>query len=1239
MTKYSYNISPTAPIEDEHFGNLETVDSDLLESYEINNTFDIGTDFIVANFYELDNTLIHSDEYYENYSIVDGGISNNPNKVERISIDVEKDVKSYSLANKDLKVSYNFLNNPYTGQRSAEDFYIEAISPDKTEVRVVSLSLDKTSVKVATDILIKRLTESSNHLELRIYTGDTTFRNILNVSIEEYKETYAVLLKLYKPLNGTLKVKDTLSIVEHVSDPIAFEVNVDITVEKVTPPTLKGANFNVAIEVEATAPSQYLNYEELFSSPTTNTNRELSSKYNEKSAKISIDYTDFENFINFSSATERLANFKYKLQLLESHQANIDIALAIPTAVAGVASTQLHYEKLIKGIVDNFDHYEKHLYFEKGDECWPKAAGDKPYVNLGTSTTVGATTYTWYNNMLKVADSFDASNPDLLLNTVPSFLRDDSANAPYEMFIHMIAQHFDNLWIYTKNVNTKYNADNRLDTGVSKDLVEDLLRNFGVKLYTSNKSTEDLFKYFTKNTYDTSSEDTGTNPIDLILSGEQQVSQNDYQKEIYKRLYHNLPLLMKSKGTERGLRALVNCFGIPSDVLTIKLYGGQSTSASTYLGDEKPFTSSLDKIRIVDTVNLTEGSTLSESTSILKNSNELSQDLHRLEVGFSPTDNVNSYIVDQIGATTVNIDDLIGDPRDTVTNSYGALNTYANTILGDLTKYDVKDFIRLIKFFDNVIFRMIKDFVPARTVTDTGIIIKPHLLEKNKAKSVKLEVTQPEYYTEVEVGTVEGSHGESVKHTTSHEYKIDTPIAVNVTKHDKQHEEVKYTGEFSGGNIKASDGELNRDNSIKRVDSMDLFYNIGVYELPTVTCTVEALQSGNYLYSTPGANISLSSLFFGLDSSWTVSTSNGTPITLPYFTSTSVNNYDTQTLTAVNSSCPTVTSTIVYVNCNYSVNTSQSIYTNIDPTYDLEDWFNIPQGAVVVYKVDGTVVSPQYSFSGTIGNTQTLSIEDTTNPLCGAEVEVTLTNCELLTANNVNLWNIVADTTTTSPGEVQLSTVFTDASNSTTYEVRYRVTTEPVIKYGVSTVYQENTPWTAVDSGLLYGTHPYKYLKVDWMNHKTAAESEIPTSPSSNIQELKLNDTIQIQIRATEPGIGNCTVISDLLEIANGTTTFSPGTPVDLGFASGAPITITPQTATNSHPQAAYDLCTSSTVTTYYVNRHLIGDIDQYDLKEDVSGTNAGAGYYKLPSSNKTHYRNASGDWNDISYPFLPINC
>ena len=45
-------------------------------------------------------------------------------------------------------------------------------------------------------------------------------------------------------------------------------------------------------------------------------------------------------------------------------------------------------------------------------------------------------------------------------------------------------------------------------------------------------------------------------------------------KEIYKRIYHNLPYLLKTKGTRRGLRALINCFGISDTILKIKEYGG-----------------------------------------------------------------------------------------------------------------------------------------------------------------------------------------------------------------------------------------------------------------------------------------------------------------------------------------------------------------------------------------------------------------------------------------------------------------------------------------------------------------------------------------------------------------------------------------------------------------------------------------------------------------------------------------
>ena len=37
--------------------------------------------------------------------------------------------------------------------------------------------------------------------------------------------------------------------------------------------------------------------------------------------ELNADYSNYENFVNFSSAEKRLSNFKYKLQLIESYTA------------------------------------------------------------------------------------------------------------------------------------------------------------------------------------------------------------------------------------------------------------------------------------------------------------------------------------------------------------------------------------------------------------------------------------------------------------------------------------------------------------------------------------------------------------------------------------------------------------------------------------------------------------------------------------------------------------------------------------------------------------------------------------------------------------------------------------------------------------------------------------------------------------------------------------------------------
>ena len=157
----------------------------------------------------------------------------------------------------------------------------------------------------------------------------------------------------------------------------------------------------------------------------------------------------------------------------------------------------------------------------------------------------------------------------------------------------MVAQSYDNIWIYYKDVTNRYNADNRLDFGISKDLVANALKSFGVKLYQNNFSTNDLYSAFlgygainpeTTNSLPVTAY-SGQEYIDNYITASYNASVmplDDVNKEVYKRLYHNLPYLAKTKGTIPGLRALINCFGIPDTILRISEFGGRDKDTSTY---------------------------------------------------------------------------------------------------------------------------------------------------------------------------------------------------------------------------------------------------------------------------------------------------------------------------------------------------------------------------------------------------------------------------------------------------------------------------------------------------------------------------------------------------------------------------------------------------------------------------------------------------------------------------------
>ena len=154
-----------------------------------------------------------------------------------------------------------------------------------------------------------------------------------------------------------------------------------------------------------------------------------------------------------------------------------------------------------------------------------------------------------------------------------------------------------------------------------------------------------------------------------------------------------------------------------------------------------------DQVKIVQEI-LPSGSTLSPYRSIQQSPfpSGSNPSINYLEVAFSPTDQVNDDIIAQIGA--FNLGDYIGDPRQISESgySYPQLDALRDAYFTKyISSYDVNDFIRLISFFDNSLFKMIEDFTPARTSLTSGIVVKQNLLERNRQAPPAMSFTTPVY--------------------------------------------------------------------------------------------------------------------------------------------------------------------------------------------------------------------------------------------------------------------------------------------------------------------------------------------------------------------------------------------------------------------------------------------------------------------------------------------------------------
>jgi hypothetical protein len=794
-------------------------DKSLINSSYITPVFGNPNDYVEYFIKDQAGTIL-SINYSSTRYKVGNDVNSQTGTTSILYLDPEADARDAGYDRGIVNIKYNFFRTYLDSSPSTQQsFWIKEISNSRTEIKVARQDLSNTQLETAFLNFNADLAADAYYPDFFLNFGlDQQVIAVNAIYVEEDGSGY-VLFKLYEPLPSDFDIKSTFWVVTVVADSAEFNVSINVEPEVVQDTfPIKGPNYKVTVNNTAGQTTPYYNYQSLFNTAVTSSYQQLKSMMDEKGININVDYSDFANFTHFSSITERLENFVYKLGLIED-------------ATAGIAGTNTVTAKAtlqasIDNIITKFDGYEYYLYYTSASTAWPKRNSSQPYqlysvtsseaLNwLGSESTMPSSTgmSMYYSSSL-----YDNLNSDLLQYSMPAYLRDDSSNDPYMTFLNMIGQHFDNIWIYLKDVTNRFSAENNPFVGISMDQVADALRGLGIQLYTNTSISDNIYySLFGINPDRSLLPPTGSEVItNYVTSSIQTLPGTQITNEYYKRLYHNMAYLLKTRGTERGIRALVTTFGIPNNVLQVHEYGGYDIFSV-------PGIQEIPKNKIITGSGVAQIQTdlLSPNVTLQYYQNNTMKSSINLEIGFSPADSINAsitgsqYVTSSTQPGYFNIMQLIGDPRLQYSSSYEPLVKLSNTFFSASynDRYNVWDFIRVIKYYNNSLFKMVRDWVPARASATTGIIIKPHMLERSKYARHEPTYTTSSNEAYYELLTVTGSDGGSILGTTTYVQAIpvgysayssplaQSPGTIFVSSSDDVQ---KYTGEFSGSTIQGA---------------------------------------------------------------------------------------------------------------------------------------------------------------------------------------------------------------------------------------------------------------------------------------------------------------------------------------------------------------------------------------------------------------------------------------------------
>ena len=166
----------------------------------------------------------------------------------------------------------------------------------------------------------------------------------------------------------------------------------------------------------------------------------------------------------------------------------------------------------------------------------------------------------WYNDILTKAETFDTDNIHSFENNLPLYIQESSQYNDMKDFLNLQGEQYDLIRNHIDSMGTIHDRGYKKDDSPPDNTLPMLLSNMGWQAINPLQSGS------------------LSDGVGSYLSGV--TSLDDIKNQTWRKTLNNLLHIYKTKGTKNSVRALLNTYGYPPDVLEFQEFGGSTEESN-----------------------------------------------------------------------------------------------------------------------------------------------------------------------------------------------------------------------------------------------------------------------------------------------------------------------------------------------------------------------------------------------------------------------------------------------------------------------------------------------------------------------------------------------------------------------------------------------------------------------------------------------------------------------------------